>query len=388
MFFSVYVFGENITIQYPNILKMSADGVTSFTIKTDEIGRIYEISSDSESDGNCIVVRDNNELSIQHDFINGNLSQWSIIKNLVLGSNTIQESNKKRINDEKPFVYSEISTNRSNQFIYLGMDRFLEKDSSMMVAENKNTRVINLFNSGITYECYITKENIQRKYEYEEHDRGCEVTYLNQMGDINDIRSYDFFPEKIIISANSLRSNDETVNIANYIILETYNSNLATILFPLIFLENPFQENYWQYSASSFLQEGTARYSAENLAFVDGHPWASANGFGIGDILTITMPVRSKENLTIYNGFQSKEKPYLYAENSRVKEIEVTYREIGTHKTITLLDTPEAQAIEISDILNNVGETATIDVKILSVYPGGKYKDLCIQAIVPKVSTE
>jgi hypothetical protein len=78
----------------------------------------------------------------------------------------------------------------------------------------------------------------------------------------------------------------------------------------------------------------------------------------------------------------------LYAENSRVKEIEVTYREIGMHKTVTLLDTPEVQTIEISDILNNVGETATIDIKIISVYPGEKYEDLCIQAIVPKVSME
>ncbi len=43
------------------------------------------------------------------------------------------------------------------------------------------------------------------------------------------------------------------------------------------------------YDATSFLIENNSIYSADNLNQVNGLPWASSNGYGIGDVLSITV---------------------------------------------------------------------------------------------------
>ena len=152
------------------------------------------------------------------------------------------------------------------------------------------------------------------------------------------------------------------------------------LLFPK--LDNYEKKNsIISYESTSFLQEKDTVYSAENLGAIEGLPWASANGYGIGDIIYITADINDKFSLQLFNGFQS-EKKYLYEQNSRVKKIEITNLDTKQKSTYDIKDSAEKQTILIqkkSDSANQVGRYA---IKILEVYPGTKYKDLCIQAIL------
>lgn len=135
------------------------------------------------------------------------------------------------------------------------------------------------------------------------------------------------------------------------------------------------------YESTSFLKEKDTVYSAENLSTLEGLPWASANGYGIGDIIYITVDVNDRLSFELFNGFQS-EKKYLYEQNSRVKKIEITNLDSNKKSIFDLKDSEEQQTIvlqEKSDSTNQVGRYA---IKILEIYPGTKYKDLCIQAIL------
>ena len=125
-------------------------------------------------------------------------------------------------------------------------------------------------------------------------------------------------------------------------------------------------------------------YSASNLSTSDGNPWASANGYGINDKIRIKMFSRSEQSLIVYNGFQSKEKPYLYSQNSRLKRIRICNSLLNKKKEIKLQDTKDAQEIDINDLLENAGEIINLEIEVLEVFAGDKYTDLCIQAILPK----
>lgn len=142
------------------------------------------------------------------------------------------------------------------------------------------------------------------------------------------------------------------------------------------------------YSASSFLIEGVTVYSPENLFSENGLPWASANGYGIGDKIQIKTTATKNIKLAFYNGFQSKEKQYLYKANSRAKRIKVSCIESNYSNVVELKDSPEKQLISISNGINSDHEYVTLEIEILEVYPGEKYKDLCIQAIIPEYFNE
>ena len=137
------------------------------------------------------------------------------------------------------------------------------------------------------------------------------------------------------------------------------------------------------YTTSSFLIEGKTVYGANNLSSIDGLPWASENGFGINDIITIKTPTYSGMKLAIYNGFQSESRPDLYKANSRVKKVRIKNLESGSSRDFLLKDTPEMQEISLSNLILWHNVFTTLEITILDVYPGEKYKDLCIQAIIP-----
>lgn len=138
------------------------------------------------------------------------------------------------------------------------------------------------------------------------------------------------------------------------------------------------------YSASSFLIEGVISYSPENLFSEDGLPWASANGYGIGDKITIKTSITKNIKLAFYNGFQSKEKQYLYKANSRAKRVKITCLESNYRIVVDLKDSPEKQLISLLNGMVSDNDYETVEIEILEVYPGEKYKDLCIQAIIPE----
>ena len=144
-------------------------------------------------------------------------------------------------------------------------------------------------------------------------------------------------------------------------------------------------EDGWDISSSSYLQENGTDYIAGNLSYMNALPWASAHGYGIGDRINIKLNGRDLPML-IQNGFVSIKNPKLYLENSRLKLFRLTSLKTGRRKEVAIKDEPDFQRVEIRDIaaLNNTGEVIFLDV--LNVFEGTKYKDLCIQRIIPDFS--
>ena len=52
-------------------------------------------------------------------------------------------------------------------------------------------------------------------------------------------------------------------------------------------------------------------------------------------------------------------------------------------KEVLLMDTKEAQIIPIVDLDTKNNSKINLEITILDIYPGEKYQDLCIQAIIP-----
>ncbi len=133
------------------------------------------------------------------------------------------------------------------------------------------------------------------------------------------------------------------------------------------------------YSATSFLTEGNATYEPEHLQQKDGLPWASGNGKGIGDVISIKeFEHKNPKSLKIINGYQDKNHPNYYDKNSRVKTIKITNAETKKSKTITVKDIKDEQIFSVKEL----GDGQNYDVEILDVYEGNKYKDLCIQYLI------
>ena len=133
------------------------------------------------------------------------------------------------------------------------------------------------------------------------------------------------------------------------------------------------------YHASSYLTEGATTYEPEHLEQKDGLPWASGNGKGIGDVISIKeFEHKNPSTLKIINGYQDKNHPDYYEKNSRVKKIKVKNADTKKCKTIVVKDVKEEQVFDLSDL----GKGQNYDIEILDVYEGNKYQDLCIQYMV------
>lgn len=132
---------------------------------------------------------------------------------------------------------------------------------------------------------------------------------------------------------------------------------------------------------SSFLKEKTKQYNVENLCeCIIDTPWVEAvKGDGIGEGFTIVNEWnRNYPYLLIMNGYISYEKPYLYKQNNRIKQIKVTGIKSGKTKILDVLDTPHPQTVDISFIT----EPEDIRVEIAAVYKGTKYDDTCLHFCV------
>jgi hypothetical protein len=150
-------------------------------------------------------------------------------------------------------------------------------------------------------------------------------------------------------------------------------------------LDKGFADNLLEtaISANAFLTEGAAAYRAENMREFSNVPWAVRRTElgGAGIEVRIEGPANW---LVIGNGFYHAEKPDLYEENSRPKEIAITYgsaapigEEVREHRV--LLDgTFEMQFVPL---LYMDPAAQNISIKILSVYPGTAYDDVCLNYI-------
>ena len=142
---------------------------------------------------------------------------------------------------------------------------------------------------------------------------------------------------------------------------------------------DPFQST--DFSASSELKEGAITYGAGNLAsFNLKTPWVEGvDGNGIGEYVTFRM---NFTYLYLFSGYISYDKPYLYEQNARPKKIKITVTDKGNSQEFIfdLEDTPNPQTLTFPDWMK--GEAK---LEILEVYPGTKYQDTCIHALLGRV---
>lgn len=130
---------------------------------------------------------------------------------------------------------------------------------------------------------------------------------------------------------------------------------------------------------SSCLVEKSNTYSVTNLSkLVVDTPWVEGvKGDGIGEGFTIECNSQKEPlgpYLFIMNGYISYNKPYLYKQNNRVKQLKVTGLKSGKTKVLNVLDTPHPQTLDISFIT----EAEDIRIEIADVYKGTKYDDTCL----------
>lgn len=128
--------------------------------------------------------------------------------------------------------------------------------------------------------------------------------------------------------------------------------------------------------ASSELVEGTIIYSSSNLrnleldkCWVENKP-----DYGIGEYLKIGINGRG---FFLFNGYLSGRKSYLYEQNSRVKQLEVTLLDNKVSRVFDIEDSPNPQLVLFDNEYS--GEVL---IKIIAVYKGTKYSDTCINSIL------
>ncbi len=193
----------------------------------------------------------------------------------------------------------------------------------------------------------------------------------------------------VITMPVELHSDDMLVNVLNRYILENIDQDLLEVLYPFIFLKVPITEdkNIWNYAADSALKEGTIFYGASNLSNIKGLPWVSANGYGIGDKIYIDFKGKAPKTILFLNGYISEEKQYLFMQNSRVKKINLINPANNATQTYLFYSgtSREINQIDISNIYKDDTNESLI-IEMSEIYPGTKYKDLCIQAIIPDFS--
>jgi len=130
--------------------------------------------------------------------------------------------------------------------------------------------------------------------------------------------------------------------------------------------------------ATSALIENGKEYSPRNISsdFL-GKPWVEGvKGNGIGEKIFINGPVLVKD-IYIANGYVSFSRPDLYTKNSRVKKIKILDIKNGIELIKELRDTPCPQRISFPD-----SKVRSIEIEILEVYEGTKYKDTCVNFII------
>ncbi len=243
------------------------------------------------------------------------------------------------------------------------------------------------FSKGLLTCTEQTTNLIEHYYLYKKIEDGFIANYIEFMQtETRNNKQLNFYEESIedynfpLELINQIKSKNQEINILNSkVFLELEFEYFIPIL--LIDLDKLFV-TVESYNATSELKEKNASYVAENLRKKEGLPWASANGYGIGEKINILLPT-SYFNLYFYNGFQSDSRKDLYKANSRVKKIRIRNCEIDVSKEFIIKDVPEAQYINLEDLCLDINVFTNLEITILEIYPGEKYKDLCIQAIIP-----
>lgn len=136
--------------------------------------------------------------------------------------------------------------------------------------------------------------------------------------------------------------------------------------------------NTSDFEPSSFLTEGSTKYSAECLSSNDELPWVPKDSKNASIIIKNC----DTKDIIISSGYVKKDKPDLYEKNARPKTILIEYLQSKKSKTVTLKDTSEPQTI---NIFSPTQASETIKLTFTENYKGSKYSDLCINYICKPV---
>jgi hypothetical protein len=105
-------------------------------------------------------------------------------------------------------------------------------------------------------------------------------------------------------------------------------------------------------------------------------------GDGTGEWIEFDMKSEwNTEKLLIANGYVSFNKPYLYKNNNRIKEYEITSPCLSEPLKGTLQDTPEIQEVVLPEMIKEKKYTMRLTIK--SVYRGEKWDDTCLTLVYP-----
>lgn len=186
-----------------------------------------------------------------------------------------------------------------------------------------------------------------------------------------DFRSqYEIIPEIKIMKGN-LQIKSKLQDAKRYQSVPANLKNATSRLISELFIKNI------EYQTKSFLSEKSSKYYSSNLNEFSNTPWCPSISYSDEEIY-IKSSDEPIEGLYFGNGFYQSEKTYLYLQNSRAKEIEIEFMESNLKQKVELADTGYLQFIPLVDV-----NSKNIKIKILSVYEGSKYKDLCINCILP-----
>ncbi len=261
-------------------------------------------------------------------------------------------------------------------------DYLFTKDNNSFTFESDLEKYI--YTNGVLFWIRKDKGRIEEYYTYSKIDDCYYISIHQYMADYNNYSCFDDYSNKYICTQDfvkQIKNQNLSVNKFNSQILIMNNFRY---LLPFLLMNNPLETEAKSYKCSSELREKNAYYGAENLRKKENLPWASANGYGIGDIIIIELPRVYNLKLDVYNGFQSEIREDLYKSNSRAKRIEIKCKENNKKLIVDLKDTREKQIIELNALGMIYNSYVNLEIKILEVYPGDKYKDLCIQAIIPE----
>lgn len=353
----VCAYSETLKVESPRFSHFDMTGYTTYYIELDEQRRIVCIKSD---DGSGTLHTD-----VTASYENGRvLRTW--------WSDTSDRTSERSIDLQQEFA----------EKYQLEMD-----DGRITMTSPWNGDVYEFFN-GILY----VKISGTDSHRYEFADEGdcygvklCDHIIEDKVTGLAEYGDYAW-EARTIVGKTSIHSDNMAINMGNLFVAEDAGRerDFTYVLFPFIFCDAPCSYTFGSYESSSHLVEGGSSYGAENLADNGGLPWASQNGRGIGDTITIGVDIRSDLLIAVRNGFQSSSKPSLYDENSRVKRLRISYKERGCFDEFLLKDTPDLQILNVEKLIGDYGGYGEHFVlEVLDVYPGSKYDDLCIQSVLP-----
>lgn len=216
------------------------------------------------------------------------------------------------------------------------------------------------------------------------------VSYSNsaQINSLAGYYTYNFYNENefTYLNIKNEKINKTFMVLINPEILILYQKGSSDVFWEGI--NSPQSERFYYFSeeewivnkklkASSELKEKSKIYSVRNLGNLScGNCWSEGvPGNGIGEYIENEIHGRY---LYFFSGYVDVNKPYLYKQNSRPKKIMIETKNQTIY--LDLEDSPNPQKIFIDE--PDWKKPYNIKITILEVYPGTKYDDTCINAII------